>query len=130
MFGFGKKKNEGLDTVHVTDQSFDSDVRQSEVPVLLDFWAPWCGPCKALGPIVDELATEYNGRVKVAKVNVDHNPQLSKFFKIKSIPTLAFVKEGRLIEQLSGLVSKPNLAEMLDDLIAFEVVHAGFDEEE
>ena len=128
MFGFGKKKNAGIDTLHVTDQTFEQEVLQSATPVLLDFWAPWCGPCKALGPIIDELATEYKGRAIVAKVNVDHNPKLSQAFKVKSIPTLAFIKEGRLIEQMSGLVSKPNLAEMLDDLIAFEVVIA--DEEE
>jgi thioredoxin 1 len=127
MFGFGKKKNAGLDTLHVTDQSFKTEVLQSEVPVLVDFWAPWCGPCKTLGPIVDELATEYKDRVRVTKVNVDQNPKLSQAFNVRSIPTMAFIKEGRLIEQLSGLVSKPNLAEMLDDLIVFEVV---VDEEE
>lgn len=122
MFGFGKKKNAGIDTLHVTDNSFKVDVLQSDLPVLVDFWAPWCGPCKTLGPIVDELATEYKDRVRVTKVNVDQNPKLSQAFKVRSIPTMAFIKEGRLIEQLSGLVSKPNLAEMLDDLIAFEVV--------
>lgn len=124
---FFKKKPKAVDTVHVTDANFRSVVMESDLPVLLDFWAPWCGPCKALGPIVDELATENSGRALVGKVNVDQNPKLSQAFKIRSIPSLLFIKEGRLIEAINGLVSKPNLQEMIDDLIAFEIVA---DEEE
>lgn len=109
-------------TLAVTDATFKSEVLESLLPVLVDFHAPWCGPCKVLGPIIDELATEYSDRVKIVKINVDRNPELSTKFKIKSIPSLAFIKQGRLIEMISGMVSKPNLAEMLDDLIAFEVI--------
>lgn len=118
---FWKKKEKTADTLVLTDDNFNEEVSQSELPVLIDFWAPWCGPCKVMGPIVDELATEFKDRVKIGKVNVDQNPGLSQYFKVKSIPTLMFVKNGQLVERLSRLVPKPNLEEMLDDLIVLEV---------
>ncbi len=129
---FWKKKKKELDSLVFTDQNFDELVSKSALPVLVDFWAPWCGPCQVMGPIIDELATEYKDRVAIGKVNVDQNPGLSQYFKVKSIPTLMFVKNGRLVERISKLVPKPNLEEMLEDLIVLEVpeVQTGASEEE
>jgi len=116
-----KKKEKVVDSIAFTDANFDKLVTYSKLPVLIDFWAPWCGPCRVIGPIIDELATEYKDRVVIGKVNVDQNPGLSRHFKVKSIPTIMFVKNGQLIERISQLIPKPNLEEMLDDLIALEV---------
>ena len=118
---FWKKKEKVLHAAVIDDNNFEELVSKSDLPVLVDFWAAWCGPCKVIGPIIEELAEEYQGRVLIGKVNVDQNPQLSGYFKIKSIPTLLFIKNGQLIERFSQLIPKPNLAEMLDDLIALEV---------
>jgi len=118
---FWNKKKKVVDTIQITDQNFAEIVTNSELPVFLDFWAPWCGPCQVLGPIVDELATEFKDSVVVGKINVDQNPGLSQHFKVKSIPTMMFVKNGQLIERLSSMVPKPNLQEMLHDLIALKV---------
>ena len=119
MFWNKKKKLSGA--LALTDDNFDSLVTQSELPVLIDFWAPWCGPCQVMGPIVDELASEFKNRVIIGKVNVDQNPGLSQYFKVKSIPTLMFVKNGQLVERLSQMIPKPNLQEMLNDLTNLEV---------
>lgn len=127
---FWNKKEKVIDTVVITDQNFDELVTKSELPVFLDFWAPWCGPCQVLGPIVDELATEFKGKVVIGKINVDQNPGLSQHFKMKSIPTVMFVKKGQLIERMSGMVPKPNLREMLNDLISLEVQNVIIKEEE
>jgi len=114
MFG-RKKKN--YPTTEVTDQNFKELVQNSEVPVLLDFFAAWCGPCKMLAPIIDELAEEYDGRALVAKVNTETNPRLSQFFKIKSIPTLVVINQGVIHETFHGIIPKPNLEEILDEYI-------------
>ena len=118
---FWKKKEKVLYAAVIDDNNFEELVAKSDLPVLIDFWAAWCGPCKVIGPIIEELAEEYQGRVLIGKVNVDQNPQLSGYFKIKSIPTLLFIKNGQLIERFSQLIPKPNLSEMLDDLVALEV---------
>ncbi len=118
---WNKKKETISDAVVITDHNFKEFVTDSDIPVFLDFWAPWYGPCKIIGPIIDELATDFKGRVMIGKVNVDQNPHLSQFFKIKSIPTLMFVKNGRLVERMSQLIPKPNLEEMLNDLIDLDV---------
>jgi thioredoxin 1 len=119
---FWKKKAKKHYTAHITDQNFQEVVAHSELPVLVDFWSGGCGPCKVIGPIIDELAEEFDGRALIAKVNAAENPNLSAYFKVRSVPTLMFIKNGQLIERFSGLVPKPNLSEMIEDLIALEVV--------
>lgn len=112
------KKKPKYQTTQVTDDTYNKLVMESKVPVLLDFYADWCGPCKIVGPIIDELAEEYAGKALVAKVNTEVNPKLSQHFKIKSIPTLLFITKGQLVERFAGLVPKPNLEEILDEYIA------------
>jgi thioredoxin 1 len=97
----------------ITDSTFDSVVVNSDLPVLLDFWAPWCGPCRALGPVVDELAKEFEGKVRVVKMNVDENPATPAKFGIRAIPTLILFNKGEVVEQHTGAVAKPVLQEML-----------------
>ena len=101
-------------TLVVTDENFEQEVLQSDIPVLVDFWADWCGPCKIVGPTIDALASEYYGRVKVAKVNVDDNPELTGQFGIRGIPTLILFKDGEPAETVVGAVTKSALAEVID----------------
>jgi len=114
---FWKKKKPKFQAPHVTDANFNDVVGQAKVPVLLDFYASWCGPCKILGPFIDEMAEEYEGRAVVAKINVDANPGLVQHFKVKSMPTIVFISEGKVAERFQGLVPKPNLEEILDAYI-------------
>ena len=100
--------------VHVSDSSFEQDVLKSNVPVLLDFWAEWCGPCKMIAPILDQIATEYAGRVVVAKMNVDENPKTPMKFNVRGIPTLILFKNGLLEGQKIGAVRKADVAAFLD----------------
>jgi len=103
--------------VYTSDNSFDSDVLKSDVPVLLDFWAEWCGPCKMITPILEEVSREYAGRVRVAKINIDENPQTPPKFGIRGIPTLMLFKNGSVEAQKVGALSKKQLIEFLDQHI-------------
>ena len=100
--------------VHVSDSSFEQDVLKSNVPVLLDFWAEWCGPCKMIAPILDQIAAEYAGKVVVAKMNVDENPKTPMKFSVRGIPTLILFKNGQLQGQKIGAVRKVDVAAFLD----------------
>jgi len=96
--------------VEITDSTFEQEVLQSEVPVLVDFWAPWCGPCRAIAPVVDELANEYAEKLKVAKCNVDDNPKTPSRYGIRAIPTLIIFKGGNVSEQITGAVATSQIA--------------------
>ena len=100
--------------VEVTDANFDELVKGSEKPVMIDFWAEWCGPCKMLTPIVEELAKDYEGKALIAKLNVDDNPNISMQFGVRSIPTLLFFKNGELVDKQIGFVPKNVLAQKLE----------------
>ena len=104
----------GADTTTFTDSNFEQEVLKAEVPVLVDFWAEWCGPCRMLGPTVDEVATEYKGRVKVGKVDVDHNMGIAGRYQIRGVPTLLLFKEGKVVQQSVGAVPKSEIKRMLD----------------
>ncbi len=103
---------------HISDASFETDVLKSERPVLVDFWAEWCGPCKMLGPIIDELAGDYDGRAKIGKVNVDEQQTLAAQYGIRAIPTLLIFKGGDVVEQVVGMRSKRDLKANLDKYLA------------
>jgi thioredoxin 1 len=100
--------------VEVTDANFDADVLKSDKPVLIDFWATWCGPCRAIAPIVDELATEYQGKIKVGKMDVDRNSATPMRYGVRGIPTLLVFKDGQVKEQIVGYVPKEQIQKALD----------------
>lgn len=100
--------------VELTDNSFEDEVTQSDKPVLVDFWAEWCGPCRMVSPIVEELAGEYEGKLKVGKVDVDSNPEVSMKYGIRSIPTLLIFKNGEVVDQIVGAVPKAQLKKQVD----------------
>ena len=100
--------------VEVVDSVFDKEVMESEIPVLVDFWAPWCGPCRALSPVIEEISNDYEGSVKVGKVNVDENPETTMKFSIRSIPTLIVFKNGEVAEQIVGAVPKSEIEKVLN----------------
>jgi thioredoxin 1 len=103
--------------LNVSDGDFDGSVLKSDTPVLVDFWAAWCGPCQAIGPTVEELAEEYAGRIKVAKMNVDENPQTPGKYGIRAIPTLLLFKGGQVAEQITGAVGKSQIVQALEKVL-------------
>ncbi len=104
--------------VAITDATFDQEVFASPLPVLVDCWAPWCGPCKMIGPVLDELAQAYRGKLKIVKLNVDENPQTASAYNIRSIPTLLFVKNGKIVDTQVGAPSKNALTQRIAQLFA------------
>jgi thioredoxin 1 len=101
-------------TIEISDASFKSEVTDSALPVLVDFWAPWCGPCKMIAPVLEEIASEYEGKVKVVKLNIDENQTTPSNYGVRSIPTLILFKEGKEVEKIIGAQSKENLKLMVD----------------
>ena len=101
----------------IDDRSFDTEIIQSDKPAVVDFWAPWCGPCKAIGPVIEELAEAYGENIKFTKCNVDDNPVTPGKFGIKAIPTLIFFKEGKVVDQITGMVAKSKLEETIKSIV-------------
>ena len=110
-------RQDNANTVIVNDENFDKEVLQSDIPVLVDFWAEWCGPCKVVGPTIEALASDYKGRVKVAKLDVDSSPEAARRFGVRSIPTLTVFKDGKAQETAVGVKSKGQLAEMIEQYL-------------
>jgi len=102
----------------INDKNFEIEVINSDIPVLIDFWAPWCAPCRAIGPVVDELAKDYNGKLKVVKMNVDDNPLTPSRFGVRSIPNLLLFKNGQVKDQIVGAVPKQMFVQAIDKLVA------------
>jgi thioredoxin 1 len=107
----------GKNTVELTDANFAATVEQSDVPVLVDFWAPWCGPCRLVAPVVEELAETYSGRMRVGKLNTDDNPAVASQFNIRSIPTLLFFKNGQVVDHVVGAVPREKLQKKVDEIL-------------
>jgi len=103
--------------IEISDRDFEQQVLKSSLPVVVDFWAPWCGPCRMIGPIVEKLSEEFKGKLKFCKVNVDENQQLASKYKVMSIPTLIFFKNGQLIEQSMGAVPEKTLRSKVQGLL-------------
>jgi thioredoxin 1 len=103
--------------IHVTDAEFEASVLKSETPVIVDFWAPWCGPCRQIAPILEKIATEYDGKVVVAKVNTDENPEWAQKYEVQGIPTMLFVAKGKLVHKQVGAVPGGFLKKIVDEFL-------------
>jgi thioredoxin 1 len=111
------RAEQALAAAEVTDDSFDADVLKSDVPVMVDFWAPWCGPCKMIAPMVDEIARDYVGKAKAVKVNTDASPSIASQYGVRSIPTVMIFKGGNRVETIIGAVPKTTLTQALDKFL-------------
>ena len=111
--------------ITLTEENFQGEVLESTKPVLVDFWATWCGPCQAIAPLIEEVAADFQGRAKVGKLDVDDNSSLAMRYSVRGIPTLLFFKDGEVVDQLVGIVSKQLIADKLNALVAEEVALAG-----
>jgi thioredoxin 1 len=107
--------------IHVTDAAFEQAVLKSKVPVVVDFWAPWCGPCRMIAPALEALAAEYDGKMVVAKVNTDDNPEWAMNYGVQGIPTLLFVRDGQIVDRMVGAAPRPMIKARIDKLIAATV---------
>lgn len=103
--------------VEISDSDFESQILKSDIPVLVDFWAPWCGPCKSIAPILEDIAEEFTGKLKVAKLNVDDNPKTPTNYNVRGIPNLVFFKSGKVVEQIVGAVPKDQLISAIGKLL-------------
>ncbi|TDX51619.1 thioredoxin [Orenia marismortui] len=106
----------GQNTVEVTEDNFEVEVLDSDLPVVVDFWAPWCGPCQAIAPVLEELGAEYSDKVKIAKVNVDNNSSLAQKYQVASIPNLVFFKDGEAVDRQVGFSSKEDLENKINNI--------------
>ncbi|MBU0701376.1 thioredoxin [bacterium] len=104
--------------LQLTDDTFDQEVLNFDKPVLVDFWAPWCGPCRMLAPILDELSKEYEGKAKICKINVDENPAMTSYYRVSGIPCLKFFKQGVIVDEMVGMSPKGNIAKKLETILA------------
>ncbi|MGD9642717.1 MAG: thioredoxin [Elusimicrobiales bacterium] len=100
----------------LTEKTFDTEIKDSAIPVLVDFWAPWCAPCRIMGPILDEVAAEMEGRVKIAKIDVDAHPAAAQLYNVQSIPYIAVFKKGKIVKELVGVVPKEALLDILENI--------------
>ena len=103
--------------IKLTDQNFEEEVEKSKLPVLVDFWAVWCGPCQMMGPIIEELAEKFEGKMKIGKLNVDENPNVAQKYEILGIPSLKFFKNGEIVDEITGLQPKEVIVERINSVI-------------
>ena len=104
-------------TIVLNDDNFESEVLNSEIPVLVDFWAEWCGPCRALAPVIEEIAEDYSGELKVGKLNVDENPGAPSAYDVRSIPTLVVFKDGAVLDRIVGALPRNHIADLVDSVV-------------
>ena len=107
----------GVMALNINDNEFKKEVIESNIPVLVDFWAPWCGPCRMIAPTIEEISNEYEGKIKVVKINTDENPQTASEYQISAIPTLLFFKSGKVVKEIVGVVPKEEIKKIIDELI-------------